>query len=235
MARSLTPLSDFIYDRYWRVAVDGAEHLPSGPCLIIANHSGALPLDGPLIHHALRRERPDLTEGRWLVEDQIFHAPILGTMLNRLGAVRASPQNATRLLEEGRPVIVFPEGLAGIGKPFHERYQLKRFGRGGFAKLALRTNAPIIPLAVVGAEESMPLFAKLPGELFGLPYLPVMPLGPLPLPTRWTLRFSEPITMNRSLQRPEDDLGEVRRLTERTREAIEGMLTAVLSQRPSIF
>src|SRR5204863_8460715 len=135
---------------YVRVTVEGADRVPAGACIIVANHSGALPLDGPVLHHALKRERSDLPDARWLVEDQIFHAPMLGLLMNRLGAVRAHPENAVRLLEEGRPVIVFPEGFLGISKPFTQRYQLKRFGRGGYVKLALKASVPIVPCAIVG-------------------------------------------------------------------------------------
>jgi 1-acyl-sn-glycerol-3-phosphate acyltransferase len=239
LVRRLGPLADFLYRRYWRVHVLGAENLPSGPAILVANHSGALPFDGPVIHSAIRRERPELPEARWLVEDQVFHAPILGTLINRLGAVRACPENAVRLLEEGRPVVVFPEGIQGIGKPFSERYQLKRFGRGGFVKLARRMRVPIIPVAVVGAEETMPMLLKLPARLLGLPYLPITPLGPVPLPAKWTIQFGEPIDAfdraESADQEAESEMTEVQRLTDRTRDVIDGMLTTLLRERSSVF
>ncbi|MBI3181947.1 MAG: 1-acyl-sn-glycerol-3-phosphate acyltransferase [Myxococcales bacterium] len=232
---AVQPISDFLYQRYWRVSVDGAERVPKGASILVGNHSGALPFDGFVLHLALTRERPELGESRWLVEDQIFHAPFVGPLINRLGAIRACPENAQRLLEEGRPVIVFPEGVQGMGKLFRERYQLKRFGRGGFVKLALRTRAPIVPVAVVGAEESLPLLAKLPGGLFGAPYIPITPLGPLPLPAKWTIRFGEPIDLAGLPPEAAEDPSEVQRLTERTRESIQGMITALLGERGSIF
>ena len=228
----LQPVLDFLYERYWRVSVQGASHVPAGPVLLVANHSGALPFDGPMLQQALSRERPDLQEARWLAEDQVFHAPVMGTLVNRLGAVRACPENALRLLDELRPVIVFPEGSHGLGKPFAQRYQLKRFGRGGFVKLALRTGAPIVPVAIVGAEETVPLLGKLPAGLLGLPYLPVtLP----PLPARWMIRFGEPIGMGELPPEAAEDLGQVHRLTERTRESIQGMLQALLKERRSVF
>lgn len=232
LEKSIGPIADFLYDHYWRVTVEGAAHVPLGSAILVANHSGALPFDGFVVHLALRRERPDLAEPRWLIEDQVFHAPFVGTLVNRLGAVRANPENATRLLEEGRPVIVFPEGVQGMSKPYRERYQLKRFGRGGFVKLALRTKAPIIPVAVVGAEESMPLLARLPGGFLGLPYLP---LTPVPLPARWTIRFGQPIDLGGATAAQADDPAEVQRLNDKAREAIQGMLTAMLEGRRSIF
>jgi 1-acyl-sn-glycerol-3-phosphate acyltransferase len=223
----LEPLLDFLYERYWRVTVENAAALPSGPAILVANHAGALPLDGPLLALAVSRERPDLQEPRWLVEDQIFHAPFWGALLNRLGAIRASPENALRLLAERRPVLVFPEGVQGTGKGYRERYQLKRFGRGGFVKLALRTGAPIVPVAVVGSEEASPVLAKLPGRPFGLPYLPLT--TPVPLPVRWSVRFGAPLHLTPS----GDELAYVQQITERTRSEIEAMLQSLLRERAS--
>jgi 1-acyl-sn-glycerol-3-phosphate acyltransferase len=232
LTRNLEPLSDFLYQRYFRVTVEGADHVPAGASLLIGNHSGALPLDGPMLYLALQRERADLSEVRWLIEDQVFHAPFIGVLANRLGAVRANPENATRLLEEKRPVAVFPEGIHGLSKPFSERYQLKRFGRGGYVKLAVRHNVPIVPVAIVGAEESMPLLARLPGGFLGLPYLPVTPP---PLPARWHIRFGPPIDLSSAPDNAEEDLAWVAQINDRTRETIEGMLTAMLRARTSVF
>ncbi|WP_309897490.1 1-acyl-sn-glycerol-3-phosphate acyltransferase [Archangium sp.] len=228
----MQPVVDFLYERYWRVSVQGASHVPTGPVLLVANHSGALPFDGPVLQQALSRERPDLQEARWLAEDQVFHAPMLGTLMNRLGAVRACPENALRLLDELRPIIVFPEGIQGLSKPFAQRYQLKRFGRGGFVKLALRTGAPIVPVAIVGAEETAPLFGKIPASFLGLSYLP---LTPPPLPARWTIRFGDPISVGDLPPEAAEDMSQVQRLTERTRESIQGMLQALLKERRSVF
>jgi 1-acyl-sn-glycerol-3-phosphate acyltransferase len=232
LARDLEPLSDFLYERYFRVTVEGVDQVPAGASLLIANHSGALPLDGPMLHLALRRERADLPEARWLIEDQLFHAPFIGVLANRLGAVRANPENATRLLNEKHPVAVFPEGIHGMSKGFSERYQLKRFGRGGYVKLAVRLGVPIIPVAIVGAEESMPLLARLPGGLLGLPYLPITPL---PLPARWQIRFGAPIDLSDAPPNAEEDLAWVARTNDRTRDCVEGMITAMLRARSSVF
>ena len=232
LSTSLRPLATLLYEKYWRVRVEGAEQLPQGPCVIVANHAGALPLDGPVLHLALRRERPDLEESRWLLEDQIFHAPFVGVLANRLGAVRANPENAMRLLQERRPVIVFPEGFHGLSKPFTERYQLRRFGRGGYVKIALRAGVPIIPAAIVGGEESMPLLGKIPGGLFGVEYLPItLP----PLPARWHLRFAAPISMEGAPAEPEHDLAWVERKNLAVRDQIEAMLTDMLQHRERIF
>ncbi len=235
---ALAPLADFLYTRWFRVAVEGAEHIPPGGALLVANHAGALPIDGPVLNEVLRRTRPDLPGPRWLVEDQVFYAPLLGTLLNRLGAVRASPENATRLLSEGRAVCVFPEGIQGIGKPFRERYRLKRFGRGGFVKLALRTGAPILPVAVVGSEESLPLLAKLPAGFLGMPYLPLTPLGPVPLPAKWLVRIGAPLVLPEPPEGTPNGtaaLAVVEALVEKTRRRIEEMLQELLKARGTVF
>lgn len=233
LVENLQPVLDFLYEQYWRVSVEGVDQVPRGAAILVANHSGALPYDGMVMAQALMRERPDLLEARWLVEDQVFHAPMLGTLFNRLGAVRASPENALRLLDERRPLVVFPEGYQGASKPFAERYRLKRFGRGGFVKLALRTGAPIVPVAIVGAEETSPLLGRIPGGFLGFPSLPLT--APGPLPAKWTIRFGEPLTMEGLPPEAADDLGEVQRLTERTRESIQAMLQALLRERRSVF
>lgn len=232
LASSLRPLGELLYDRYFRVQVEGAQHLPAGPCVIVANHAGALPLDGPMLHLALRRERPELPEARWLLEDQIFHAPFAGVLANRLGAVRANPENAHRLLDEGRPIIVFPEGFHGLSKPFSERYQLRRFGRGGYVKIAVRRGVPIVPVAIVGGEESMPLLAKVPAKFLGVEHLPITPL---PLPTRWFIRFSPPFDLSDAPPQAETNLAWVERTNLSVRDQIEAMITDLLKQRQSVF
>ncbi len=232
LSASLRPLGQLLYEKYWRVRVEGAELLPTGPFIIVANHAGALPLDGPVLHLALQRERPDLPQSRWLLEDQVFHAPFVGVLANRLGAVRANPENAMRLLEEGRPVMVFPEGFHGLAKPFSERYQLRRFGRGGYVKIALRAGVPIVPAAIIGGEESMPLLGKIPGGLFGVEYLPLtLP----PLPARWHIRFAAPISLEGAPSEPDHDLAWVERKNLAVRDQIEGMLTDLLKHRDSVF
>jgi 1-acyl-sn-glycerol-3-phosphate acyltransferase len=232
LASALRPLGELLYDKYWRVRVEGAEFLPPGPCLLVANHAGALPLDGPVLHLALRRERPELPDARWLLEDQVFHAPFVGVLANRIGAVRASPENALRLLDEGRPLVVFPEGFHGLSKPFAERYQLRRFGRGGYVKIALRAKVPVLPVAIIGGEESMPLLGKLPGGLFGVQYLPVtLP----PLPARWHIRIAPPVDLSGAPAEPEQDLAWVERTNLAVRDQIEGMLTDMLQHRERVF
>ncbi|MCU0700150.1 MAG: 1-acyl-sn-glycerol-3-phosphate acyltransferase [Myxococcaceae bacterium] len=232
LVSKLQPLADALYDSWFRVTVEGLEHVPPGPCLLVANHAGALPIDGPVLHHALKRNRPELAPARWLLEDQLFHAPGLGVLWNRLGAVRASPENAHALLAQGAPVIVFPEGFQGLSKPFAERYQLQRFGRGGYVKIAARAAVPVVPVAIVGAEESVPLLAKLPGGALGLPFLPVtLP----PLPARWLIQFGEPLPLHTVGAAAADDLAWVQRTNDTVRDTIERMLKDALQRRGGVF
>jgi len=133
-----------------------------------------------MVMHAVRRDHPARRDVRPLVEDTVFHLPFLGPLMNRIGGVRADPENAERLLCKDELVAVFPEGEKGMGKLWRERYRLQRFGRGGFVKLALRTASPIIPVAVVGAEEAAPMLGKVTwfAKNIGIPWIPVTPTFP---------------------------------------------------------
>ena len=241
----LKPVLEFIYTTYFRVETTGMEHVPgTGRCLLVANHSGTLPLDGVMLKHALKREHPQPRDLRWLIEDFIYHMPFLGSAMNRLGAVRACQENAERLLAKEQLVAVFPEGVKGIGKLFKERYRLQRFGRGGFIKLCLRTGTPIVPVAVVGAEETNPLLFKLEhlSKALGVPYLPITPtfpvlgpLGLLPAPTKWRIHFGEPLDLSNHGPEAADDEILVGKLAERVRATIQGMLDRTVGSRKSVF
>ncbi|MBS2030667.1 MAG: 1-acyl-sn-glycerol-3-phosphate acyltransferase [Deltaproteobacteria bacterium] len=228
------PTLDFLYRHYFRVSVEGQENLPRhGPLMAIANHAGALPLDGPIVRSALERSRA-ATRARWLVEDALFHAPFLGTWLNRLGAVRACPENAQRLLEGGAALVVFPEGVTGLTKTYRRRYQLQRFGRGGFVKLALRTGAPLVPTAVLGGEETAPVLATFSAPSLGLPVVPVTP-SIVPLPAKWTVVFLKPIDLSKYGPADAGDLALVQRVTEEVRTAIATELERLRGSRQSVF
>jgi 1-acyl-sn-glycerol-3-phosphate acyltransferase len=232
LSRSLRPVADLLFERYWRVQTSGLEHVPAGPCVLVANHAGALPLDGPLLHLALRRGRPELPDARWLLEDQLFFAPLVGGLANRLGAVRATPENAHRLLDEGRPLIVFPEGLPGLSRSFAERHRLSRFGRGGYLKVALRAGVPVVPVALLGGGESTPLLARLPGGAFGFEYLP---LTPPPLPARWFVRFGAPVSLDGLPADPDGDPVAIEARNLEVRDAVQALLDALVSERKGVF
>jgi len=239
------PYLDFLYTKYFRVETSGIESIPSeGRCVLVANHSGTLPLDGVMLKTAIKREHPAGRAMRWLTEDFISHMPFLGSTMNRLGAVRACQENAERLLADEELVAVFPEGVKGIGKLFGERYRLQRFGRGGFIKLCLRTSTPIVPVAVVGAEETNPMLFRVEqfSKALGLPYLPITPtfplLGPaglLPAPTKWRIMFGEPLDLSAHGPEAADDEILVGKLAERVRASIQGMLDRAVSARKSVF
>jgi 1-acyl-sn-glycerol-3-phosphate acyltransferase len=240
------PLFDFLYRSYFRVDVEGIGHIPDeGRCLIVCNHSGGpIPYDGIMLRAALRHEHPRHRELRWLAEDFVYYLPFAGTMMNRLGAVRACQENAERLLESGKLVAVFPEGVKGIGKLYRDRYKLQRFGRGGFIRLCLRSRTPLVPCAIVGAEETNPLLYRFEhlARVLGIPYLPITPtfpaLGPLglvPAPTKWKMRFGEIVRFDAYGPEAVDDEILVGRLAERVRGAIQGLLDRTLAERRSVW
>ena len=199
----LAPLLRPLYRHWWRVETRGLEHVPdSGPALVVGNHAGTLPFDALMVALALLDEHPAHRALRMLAADLAFDLPVIAPLARKSGNTLACAEDATRLLEAGELVGVWPEGYKGLGKPYRERYQLQRFGRGGFVEVALRTGAPIVPVAVVGSEEIYPMLANLRrlARLLGLPYFPVTPtfpalgpLGAIPLPSKWLIEFCPPI------------------------------------------
>jgi len=242
LAENAKPLLDFLYERWWRVAVRAADRVPAGAAVVVANHGGALPWDALVLRLALgRADRPrDL---RPLLDETALSIPILGPAARRLGAVPATPDNALALLGAGVLVGVFPEGSRGGEKPWGERYRVQRFGRGGFAKIALLAGAPIVPCAIVGGEEATPPVSRAGwlGEFLGLPFLslaPALPLGPLgglPLPSRWSVRFGDPVETRSLGPDAARDPAAVATLTEKVREAVQAMLDEDVSGRASAF
>lgn len=193
-----TPWLDRLLDRWFQIEVEGAEHVPdSGRAILVGNHGGALPYDALVLIALLQRQRGRAL--RPLLEDAVMTAPFLGTWMQRLGAVRASQDNAQRLLDREELVAVFPEGLLGLSKLYSHRYKLTRFGRGGFVRLAHSTKAPLIPVSILGAEDAAPLLSKVSFLFRGtdVDYLPVTPFAPLP--ARWSIRFGEPIDVHGEL------------------------------------
>src|SRR6185436_7292462 len=171
-----------------------------GGALVVSNHSGTIPVDGLMTIVSIHDQTGRFL--RPLGADLVFKSPVVSTLARKGGTTLACNEDAERLLRSGELVGVWPEGVKGIGKPFRERYTLQRFGRGGFVTAALRTGVPIIPCAIVGAEEIYPMIgnAKTAARLLGLPYFPITPtfplLGPLglvPLPSKWLIAFGEPI------------------------------------------
>ena len=235
-----------LYDTWFRVETRGLDNVPdTGAALVVANHSGTVPLDALMTAIALLDHHPAHRHLRMLAADLVFSLPVLAPLARKGGNTLACNADAERLLTNGELVGVWPEGFKGIGKPFRERYKLQRFGRGGFVSAALRTGAPIIPCSIVGAEETFPMLgnAKTLARLLGLPYLPITPtfplLGPLgavPLPSKWIIEFGEPIeTAHLGGAAAAEDPMLVFNLTDQVRETIQSTLYTLLMQRRSIF
>jgi len=242
---AIKPFFDFLFTKYFRVDVKGIENIShEGRTLLVSNHSGVLPYDAAMIKIAVFNEHPARREVRFLVDDFVFHFPFLGTLMNRIGGVRACPENAERLLNHDELIVVFPEGMKGISKKFSDRYKLQRFGRGGTIRLALKTKSPIVPVSVIGAEEIHPLLYKstMLARPLGLPFIPVTPtfpflgpLGAIPLPTKWSIHFGKPLQFDWATSRDLNDGILINRETEKLREIIQRMILEGLKDRKTVF
>lgn len=240
-ARALS-LFRLLYEKYWRVEARGVRNVPrGGPVILVANHSGALPFDATMIACALEEARhPRAT--RFLYDRFVDNLPWVPEFYRKAGGVVASRENAARLLAKGELVGLFPEGVSGLSKLYSERYVLQPFS-SGCVRLALRFEAPLVPVAVVGAEETYPLVGRLKGigQMLGAPYLPVTPffplLGPLgliPLPSKWRIRFGKPILIDPPSSDRRDGTA-IRALAEQVRRRVQEMVRELLAERDSIF
>lgn len=234
LARALA-LGRPLYEHYFRVDSRGIERIPaSGPVIVVANHSGALPVDGAMLclDLLLRSSPPRIP--RAVAARFLPLLPFAGTLLSRLGVVVGTRANARSLLERGELLVVFPEGIAGVAKRFRDRYQIKEWSVG-HAELAIRHRAPIVPAAIIGAEESWPVVARLRGgRLLGAPYLPV-PASPLPLPVRYHIHYGEPIRFDHVPVDQADDPDAVAECAARTRDELEELLARGLRARRGLF
>jgi 1-acyl-sn-glycerol-3-phosphate acyltransferase len=240
----LMPAALALYRNWFRVQARGMEHVPdSGAALIVANHSGVLPLDAIMLQACLFAEHRTNRNLRLLGADLVYTLPGLASLARRSGHTKADPGEASRLLSAGELVGVFPEGFKGTGKPFTERYQLQRFGRGGFARTALRAGVPIIPCAIVGAEEIYPMIGNSQrlARILNLPYFPLTPLfpwlGPLgavPLPSNWIIEFSPPAGAGGAAgEEPDPQL--VTDLADQVRDTIQARLDQLVAERGPAF
>lgn len=234
-----------IYKHWFRAEWEGLEKIPKeGGALLVSNHAGAIPSDAPAIMHGIETELERPVYG---LADYFFRsAPVLGTMWSRVGGVAAHPDNAYRLLREQQQlVLVFPEGTKGPSKLYRDRYQLRRFGRGGFVEIAMRAGVPVIPIAVVGAEESMPILARLPtlARTIGVPYLPItanmLALGPLGVigyfPAKFKLRVLDPVTFDVPPNQERYSRSRVMDESEAIRDSIQQALYDMLKARKSVW
>jgi len=235
---------DPVYRHWFRAEWDGLEKIPrEGAALLVANHAGAVPSDAPTIMHGVETE---LGRPLYGLADHFFkNTPVVGTLWARAGGVVAHPDNAYRLLREQQQlVLVFPEGSKGPGKTYNERYRLRRFGRGGFVEIAMRAGVPIIPIAVVGSEETMPILFKVPSlaRAIGAPYFPITPnmaLGPLaamPFPAKFKLRVLDPITFDDvEPDQPRYSRSRIMDESEAIRQQIQEALFDMLRKRRSVW
>jgi 1-acyl-sn-glycerol-3-phosphate acyltransferase len=235
----------WLYRNYWRVEVDGVSNVPArGRALLVANHAGIVPYDGAMIRTAILAEHPRPRHARMLVVDWAFAMPFTNMLLLKTGNVLAHPDNATALLERDELVGVFPEGVKGAAKHYRDRYRIKRLGRGGFVQVALRTGAPMIPVAVVGSEEIHPVLADLQplARLLRLPALPITPTFPwlglaglIPLPSKWLIAFGEPIQVGHHGTDAAGDARLVFELSEHIRQWIQSTVYQMLPRRQTVF
>jgi 1-acyl-sn-glycerol-3-phosphate acyltransferase len=243
--QAVTPFLNFMYRTYWRVETTGMENIPDeGRGLLVCNHSGQLPWDGAMVGTAVYNEHPAQRLVRTLYATWFPTLPFFSALFTKLGQVLATEENGVRLLEKDELVAVFPEGYKGVGKLFKERYRLARFGRGGFVRMALKTRSPMIPVSIVGAEETYISLAKSDfiARLIGFPYFPISitwpwfgPLGFVPLPTKWYIDFGEPIDTDGYGPGAANNLMLVSQLTDQTRNVIQEMIYSRLASRRSIF
>lgn len=242
---AVLPFFNFMYDKYWRVTMTGVENIPDdGRTLLVSNHSGQLPFDGAMIGTGILQSHSSARYMRALYASWFPTLPFVSDILTKAGQVMANDENALRLLEQDQLVAVFPEGYKGVGKLYKDRYHLARFGRGGFARVALKTRAPMIPVAVVGAEETYISLYKSQtlAKLVGFPYFPISPtfpwLGPLgfiPLPTKWYIDIGEPIPTDQYPDGSDSNLMLISQLTDQVRDTVQKMINDRLRQRKSIF
>jgi 1-acyl-sn-glycerol-3-phosphate acyltransferase len=238
-------LVDFYY-RYWfRADVEGVENVPSsGGALLVSNHSGALPPDATMIAKSIKEEHPRPRPLNITVEHFFKGYPGFSMLLPKIGCVAAHPANVHRLLyDEQQLVLVFPEGRKGTEKLYKDRYKLRRFGRGGFVEAAMRAQAPIVPVCVVGAEEAAPIFAQLTPlkKLTGLLYAPLTPMFPHfgllgmlgYLPAKFRVRFLDPIYFDRPGSEADKSL--VQTVAQEVRARIQENLWDMLAERKSVW
>jgi 1-acyl-sn-glycerol-3-phosphate acyltransferase len=240
-------VADFLYRLWFRCEVEGIANVPPrGGALVVSNHAGALPPDAAMIAKAIKEEHPRGRRVHLTVEHFFKGYPGFSMLLPKIGCVPAHPANVHRLLhDEEQVVLVFPEGRKGTEKLYKDRYRLRRFGRGGFVEAAMRAKAPIVPVAVVGAEEAAPIFAHVPAlqRLTGLIYFPITPtfphfglLGMLGyLPAKFRIRFLPPVPTDDMGDEPWQDKALVQTVSDEVRDTIQRHVLDMVAERTSVW
>ncbi len=241
---SIRPVMEFLFRRWWRVRLEGISRIPDrGPALLIGNHAGLVPYDAAMVAFGVENRHPAKRRVRFLIEDWFATLPFANPLIARAGAVRAHRENAERLLRTGHLVGAFPEGIKGSLKYYRDRYRVQRFGRGGSVRLAMRMGVPIVPFAIVGSEEIYPVVAKANwlAKIVGLEELPIAmnvllgPLGFIPLPSRWIIRFGEPIQMEKYGEKAAENDVRVNALTNQLRKRVQKMVDELLEKREKVW
>ena len=239
-ARNVLYTAYVIYHYYFRTEAFGLENIPEGRCLLVANHSGQLPIDGAMIAGSLIIDGDPPRFVRSMIEKWVSTLPWVSIFMQRVGQIVGTPQNCRRLLENEEMILVFPEGVRGVNKLFHERYQLQEFGNG-FMRLALESDAPVVPVAVIGGEEQAPSFLdfKPMAKLLGFPAFPITPtwpllgpLGLLPYPVKYRLHFGEPMYFKGS---PHEETEELARKVKTVKHTLQQLIRKGLEQRKHVF
>ena len=226
----------WLYERYFRVVSHGIENIPAaGPAILASNHGGGLPFDGMMIYLDVLRNSAPPRVVRPILDHFVPGLPFVSTFFARVGSIGGSRGNVRYALEQGELLLVFPEGTEGIGKPIWKRYQLQEW-RVGHAELAIRYRAPVVPVAVIGAEEQLPQIGRIEGvHVLGIPYLPIL-ATPLPLPVRFHIHYGAPIDLP-ALYTAEDadDPEKVAAAAALVKEAVAGLIRRGLDEREGIF
>jgi 1-acyl-sn-glycerol-3-phosphate acyltransferase len=229
-------VAKFLYERYFRVRSYGTEHIPaSGPAVLAANHSGTLPVDGAMLWVDVLRHTDPPRTARPVADYFVLSLPVVSTLFARCGVVGGSRGNARALLEGGELLMIFPEGVPGIGKPWAHRYQLQEW-RQGHCELAIRHSAPVVPVGIVGAEEQMPQLARIKAPAgSAVPYIPI-PATPFPLPVRYHIHYGPPLRFDREF-RPDDadDPEIVQQAANRVKAAVQELIERGLEMRKGVF
>jgi 1-acyl-sn-glycerol-3-phosphate acyltransferase len=224
----------WLYRRYFRVEAHGVEKVPRGRALLVGNHAGQIPIDGAMVGVALLLDANPPRIVRTMTEKWAASLPYISTIFARSGQIVGTPENCRRLLAEGETVLVFPEGVRGISKLWPQRYQLQDFGLG-FMRLALETDTPIVPVAIIGSEEQAPALLNLKsvGKLIGFPALPVTVTGlPFPLPAKYRIYFGDPLRFTGS---PDEEDAELDKKVRVVKTTLQGMLQQGLEERKNVF
>ncbi len=224
-----------LYKHWFRVESHGAENIPKqGAAILTPNHSGMIPLDGTMVYCDVVHKTSPPRVPRTVIDHFVPGLPVVSTIYARCGTVGGSRGNVHQLLSRGELILLFPEGVPGIAKDYRDRYKLRPF-RVGFAEMAIRHRAPVVPVAVIGAEEQFPVRVQLPVHVFGSPYLPLSPI-PIPLPVRYHIHYGEPIALHEGLSPQDaDDPDVAARATAKVQAAVQALVDKGLRERKGVF